>query len=42
MQVADPAKSPLTRLVGARALNTFGRAVISATVFWELYDRTDS
>ena len=27
-------------LVAARALNTFGRAVISATVFWELYDRT--
>jgi MFS family permease len=28
------------RLVAARALNTFGRAVISATVFWELFERT--
>jgi MFS family permease len=28
------------RFVGARALNTFGRAVISATVLWELYVRT--
>lgn len=28
------------RFVAARALNTFGRAVISATVFWELYERT--
>jgi Transmembrane secretion effector len=28
------------RFVGARALNTFGRAVISATVLWELYERT--
>ena len=28
------------RFVGARALNTFGRAVISATVLWELYART--
>ena len=27
------------RFVGARALNTFGRAVISATVLWELYER---
>src|SRR5688572_25856594 len=26
--------------IGGRALNTFGRAVISATVFWELYQRT--
>ncbi len=32
--------SPILRLVGARALNTFGRAVISATVLWELYRRT--
>jgi len=30
------------RLVGARALNTFGRAIISATVLWELYARTHS
>lgn len=28
------------RFVSARALNTFGRAVISATVLWELYERT--
>jgi hypothetical protein len=28
------------RFVGARALNTFGRAVINATVLWELYLRT--
>ncbi|HEU5058018.1 MAG TPA: MFS transporter [Kofleriaceae bacterium] len=34
------AASPIARLVGARALNTFGRAVLSATVLWELYDRT--
>ena len=27
-------------LVGARSLNTFGRAVLSATVLWELYERT--
>jgi predicted MFS family arabinose efflux permease len=32
--------APVSRIVGARALNTFGRAVISATVFWELYART--
>lgn len=34
--------SPILRLVGARALNTFGRAVITTTVLWELYRRTDS
>ncbi len=28
------------RFIGARALNTFGRAVIGATVLWELYERT--
>ena len=28
------------RFIGARALNTFGRAVIGATVLWELYQRT--
>lgn len=33
---------PIGRLVGARSLNTFGRAIISATVLWELYDRTAS
>ncbi len=32
--------SPIVPLVGARSLNTFGRALISATVFWELYERT--
>ena len=32
----------ILRLVGARALNTFGRAIISATVLWELYERTHS
>lgn len=36
----DGAASPIARLVGARSLNTFGRAVLSATVLWELYDRT--
>lgn len=34
--------SPIPRLVGARSLNTFGRAVLSATVLWELYERTHS
>lgn len=34
------AASPIARLVAARSLNTFGRAVLSATVLWELYDRT--
>ena len=34
--------SVLSRVVGARSLNTFGRAVINATVLWELYERTDS
>lgn len=38
----DVALSRILRLVGARSLNTFGRAVISATVLWELYIRTDS
>jgi MFS family permease len=32
----------ISRLVGARSLNTFGRAVMGATVLWELYDRTHS
>ena len=40
--MADPELSLILRLVSARALNTFGRAVISATVFWELYQRTNS
>jgi predicted MFS family arabinose efflux permease len=40
--VSDAAGLPpsIRRFIGARALNTFGRAVISATVFWELYART--
>ena len=29
-------------MVAARSLNTLGRAVISATVLWELYERTHS
>jgi MFS family permease len=37
---AEP--SPIPRLVGARSLNSFGRAVLNATVLWELYDRTGS
>lgn len=37
-----PAARTISRLVGARSLNTFGRAVISATVLWELYERTGS
>jgi MFS family permease len=32
----------ILRLVSARSLNTIGRAMISTTVGWELYDRTDS
>jgi MFS family permease len=36
------AASPIARLVGARSLNSFGRAIISATVVWELYERTHS
>lgn len=31
---------PVRRFIAARALNTFGRAVISATVLWELFART--
>src|SRR5258706_16474527 len=34
------AASPIPRLVAARSLNTFGRAVLGATVLWELYART--
>lgn len=33
----DPA---IRRFIAARSLNTFGRSIISATVFWELYERT--
>jgi MFS family permease len=38
--VTDPALGRILRLVAARSLNTFGRAVINATVLWELYART--
>lgn len=37
---ASLAGDHVRRFIGARALNTFGRAVISATVYWELYLRT--
>jgi MFS family permease len=40
--VPDVPTSPIARLVGARSLNTLGRAVLSTTVLWELYDRTGS
>lgn len=40
--MADAELRRILRLVGARSLNTFGRAVLSATVLWELYDRTRS
>jgi len=40
--VRAEAASPIARLVAARSLNTFGRAVLSATVMFELYDRTHS
>jgi len=40
--VPDVSASPISRLVGARSLNTFGRAILSATVLWELYERTHS
>ncbi|HTL33840.1 MAG TPA: MFS transporter [Kofleriaceae bacterium] len=36
------AQSPIARLVAARSLNTFGRAIISSTVLYELFKRTDS
>ena len=38
--MADAELRKILRLVGARSLNTFGREVLSATVFWELYERT--
>ena len=40
--MSDPALRRILQLVSARSLNTFGRAIISATVFWELYERTHS
>jgi MFS family permease len=38
--VADDELRRIFRLVGARALNSFGRSVLTTTVGWELYDRT--
>jgi MFS family permease len=40
--VADVELKPISRLVAARSLNTLGRAVLNATVLWELYERTHS
>jgi MFS family permease len=40
--VPDVELRRILRLVGARSLNTFGRAVLNATVLWELYERTGS
>jgi MFS family permease len=40
--VADAELRLIFRLVGARALNTFGRQVLTRTVLWELYERTSS
>jgi len=39
-RVADVELRRIIRLVAARSLNTFGRAVLNATVLWELYERT--
>jgi MFS family permease len=38
--VADAELTLIARLVAARSLNTLGRAVLNATVLWELYART--
>jgi len=38
--VPDAELRRILRLVAARSLNTFGRAVLNATVLWELYERT--
>lgn len=40
--MADVELRRILRLVVARSLNTFGRAVLNATVLWELYARTHS
>lgn len=40
--MADVELRRILRLVIARSLNTFGRAVLNATVLWELYARTSS
>jgi MFS family permease len=39
-EAGQPLAGHIKRFIGARAMNTFGRAVISATVYWELYERT--
>ncbi len=36
----DAALARTWRFVGARATNTFGRAIINTTVLWELWERT--
>lgn len=40
MSRPSPQRRAVRCFIGGRALNTFGRAVISATVLWELYERT--
>lgn len=40
--MADAELRKILRLVAARSLNTFGRTVLTATVGWELYERTRS
>jgi MFS family permease len=40
--VPDVELRRILRLVTARSLNTFGRAVLNTTVGWELYERTHS
>ena len=40
--MADAELRKILRLVAARSLNTFGRAVLNATVLWEIYERTSS
>jgi MFS family permease len=38
--LAVPVPGRIWRFIAARALNTFGRAVINTTVLWELWERT--
>ena len=40
--MASTALRTILRLVSARSLNTLSRSIVSATVYWELYARTDS
>ncbi len=40
--VPDAALGRILPLVGARSLNTLGRAIITTTVYYELFQRTDS